>query len=151
MKPDWSQLSYLNEKMNWGDVSKMDAAFLYTLDSWCVFEKKGIFVTPHGGNTGNHQPGSLHYQGKACDFIVMGATLDDVLDIFVSLSRFPFSEIGIYPNWKYNGKVIGGFHVGLDNRQLMVRKKLWMGISEPDGRTVYIGITKNNLMSYKLI
>lgn len=148
MKPDWSQFAYINEKMNWGDASKMDAAFLYTLDSWCIFEKKGIFITPHGGTSGNHKPGSMHYVGKACDFIVLNASLDDSLDVFVSLSRFPFTEIGIYPDWHYNGKKVGGFHVGLDNRQMMVRKKLWIGLKGVGEENLYIGVTKKNLIKY---
>jgi hypothetical protein len=151
MKVDWSQLKYLTPKLNWGEPEKMSPTLLYTLDSWCIFEKKGIFVTPHGGTLGKHATNSLHGTGKACDFIVLGSERDDLLDLYISLSRFPFTEIGIYPNWKYNEKVVGGFHVGLDNNQLMVRKKLWIGISDAKGNNNYIGISKSNLQSCKVI
>lgn len=148
---DWSQLKYLNQKMNWGDPEKISPTMLYTLDSWCVFAKKGIFVTPHGGTAGNHTTNSLHYKGMATDFIVLGASREDLLDLFISLTRFPFTEIGIYPNWKYNDKVVGGFHIGLDNSQLMVRTKLWIGSADATGNNIYVGVSKNNLSSFKLL
>lgn len=151
MKADWTQLKYLNQKMNWGEPEKMHPTFLYTLDSWCVFEKKGIFITPHGGTKGEHATKSLHYNGMAGDFVVLGSSRDELVDLFISLTRFPFTEIGIYPNWKYNEKVVGGFHVGLDNSQLMVRTKLWIGVADSKGNNNYVGVNLANLKAYKLI
>lgn len=150
-KVDWSQLKTLKENMNWGDASKMDSTLLYTIDSWSIIEKKQIFVTPNGGTTGEHSPNSLHYSGRAIDFVIPSAQKEDLFSMFISLLRFPFTEIGIYPDWRYNGKQVGGFHAGLDSGNLLVRKKLWMGVRDTNRKNIYIGITKANLIAYKLI
>lgn len=145
-KTDWSILRVLNRKMNWGDPEQMDALFIYALDSWCEAENVVPFVTPEGGTIGKHAPGSLHFSGRACDFMVPASNFNSLFDLFISLSRYPFSEIGIYPDWVYNKQRHGGFHVGLDNR-IQQRKKLWLGV-KVNGENQYLGITKANLKHY---
>lgn len=153
MKTDWSQLRHLTRDLNWGNPDFMNGLFMYALDSWCHFTHQDIFITPHGGTLGKHDPKSLHYLGSAIDFVVPNSDWN-LFDLFISLNRIPFTEIGIYPQWRYDGHEVGGFHVGMDTRSSFgsYYRKYWLGIKDKTlDKNIYLGINRKNLRQYGVV
>jgi len=126
---------------------------MYALDSWCEYMKLNIYVTPHGGTSGTHVPGSLHYKGEAADIMIFHRNGNTLLDLFISLNRFPFTEIGLYPHWDFKGSRVGGIHVGMNSVAILqnTRRKYWIGIKTTLGKQTYTNITESNLKLYGII
>ena len=107
---------------NWGNAELMQLSFLEVLYAWRIYTGIPIFVSY--GTQGTHADNSLHYIGFAVDLIPLRGKIP-LVDVFISALRFHFTGIGIYPKWKYNGKVVGGMH--LERNPLKIhRKKLWL-------------------------
>lgn len=91
----------------------MSHELLLKLDDFRDYLGSPIFITC--GTQGEHAANSQHYQGKAVD-VVFPDTKMGLLDRFIAAERFGFRGIGIYPEWKYQGRDFGGLH--LDVRPL---------------------------------
>lgn len=93
------------------------------------------------GTQGIHSVSSQHYLGKAVDILFPLQTLQDLPDLFLGASRFPFTGIGIYPHWGLSGVPIGGLH--LDIREAPQRA-LWLCTIQ-DGKQAYSKLTWKSL------
>jgi len=96
---DWFSIKHFSPLENWGDPFCMSRRLLYLLDAWrdfiecpvvvhCGFEEKG------------HSEKSQHYLGNAVDLHVVGMSL---LYAYLSVERFGFTGIGVYPYWSSPG------------------------------------------------
>lgn len=141
----WDDLKYFSPKENWGNPSKMRHSLLWRLDE--ARQRVGFPFIVTSGNQGKHHPNSLHYSGRAVDFVVKRPLNVALCDILFDLLRFDFTGVGIYPHWK----PYGGFHVEHSSARKPV-KRLWLGIYEKDdaGKQIqtYHAITVENLQKY---
>lgn len=137
--------------MNWGDPSAMEPDFLFEVDAFLSALKQRFFIT--SGTQGKHAEHSLHYSGRAVDFVFVDTYPGHILDAFLFCLRFRFTEVGVYPKWKLNGKEVGGLHCGMLKNAGgdLPRKKLWMGVPSEDGKQVYIGVSSKNLIKYGVL
>jgi hypothetical protein len=124
---------------------RMDPAFIRQLDAFREKVAEPIFINFSNGDE-EHQAGSLHYSGRACDIVFNRAvSLNDVFEA----SRF-FTEVGIYPKWKNTNasKSDGGLHVGFDAQlyRLPMHRKYWVGTGKE-----YLPLTLETLKQTKLI
>jgi len=148
---DWSRLQLLTEDMNWGDSKEMNPQLLVEFDRFLAGLKRRFFVT--SGTQGKHAEHSLHYSGRAVDFVFMDSYPGHILDAFLLAVRFGFTEIGLYPAWRFNGQTVGGMHLGIHEatHTEALRKKLWLGVPDDKGAQVYIGISAKNLVKYDIL
>lgn len=141
-----------------GDPSKMNRELILRLDDLRSYLNKPIIVTC--GTQGKHSENSQHYLGRAVD-VVFPEFHGHPCDLLFSIERFGFTGIGYYPDWKYKGQRIGGFH--LDNRELPFDadntlnyvSARWMGLSKSkyvDGVMTkyhqYIPLTHSNIIKH---
>ena len=147
---EWSRLRYFTADEAWGDYERMDRDLLFPLDEFRHF--LGMEVVVLCGTQGQHVANSQHPFGKAVDIIVP-KWKKHILDLMLTATRFPFKGLGMYPDWVYNKKRVGGLH--LDSRDLSivvpkVDKALWMGIKK-NGKTTYLPLDFKHLKQYKII
>jgi len=109
---DWATLKYFKATSitdKWGDPTKMDPFLMKYLDEFrdCVGTPLVVTSAYRKGDPGQHG------LGKAVDVIApqWGGSL---FDLYLLAERFGFTGIGIYRDWLYNGKRLGGLH--LDTR-----------------------------------
>lgn len=148
---DWSRFQQINEEMNWGDKALMVPEFLYELDSFLVYLKQAFFISC--GTGGQHAEHSLHYSGRATDVLFVSPRPGSLLDSYTGALRFGFTEVGVYPRWKFNGREVGGLHLGLAGHDPneAIRRKTWMGVPAENGSQTYIGATAKNFVTYGLL
>lgn len=144
-RQDWESLSHFDATENWGDPDLMEFEFVSELDALRDFEKTRMVVSC--GTQGKHARGSLHYIGRAADIVYPDCTWDQLLDRFLTALRFEFTEIGIYPDWRFDGRIVGGLHLGLDDLNPCERK-FWIGVRNADGGNEYHAMTANNLIRF---
>jgi hypothetical protein len=96
----------------WGDPSKMDAFLLMFLDDFREALGTPLIVTS-GYRKGD---AAQHGLGKAVD-VVAPKWEGSLFDLYLMSERFGFSGIGLYRDWFYEGKKIGGLH--LDTRMII--------------------------------
>jgi hypothetical protein len=142
---DWTGLKFFRRTENWGNPDKMEKWFLYELDAYREHIGTAILVTC--GTGGIHVKGSQHYIGQAADIMFPGKSRAELFDLYMAATRFKFGGIGLYPNWKLEGKELGGLH--LDWRQAPV-KALWLG-AEVNGTQKYLALNTENLRKYGLV
>lgn len=118
---------------NWGDATKMLSVILEPLDRLREYVGSPIYVTS-GYREGST---SQHGKGVAVDVICPEV---DLLNFYLMAERFQFQGIGVYPDWQYAGKQVGGLH--LDMRAEKAAR--WMGVNY-DGKQLYISLNKLNL------
>lgn len=142
---NWDSVKHFGKEENWGNPDLMNSWLVTVLDNYRTEVNSPIIITC--GTQGNHVKNSYHYGGLAVDVVIPGRE-HDLLELFVLALAFPFRGIGIYPNWRYHGKKVGGFH--FDMRSLMdgQRKAMWIGISNKDEQTYYMGITQLRLITH---
>jgi len=141
---NWPQLKNFSPNENWGNPEKMDHRLLKLLDVYRTVVDEQIFVSC--GTQGQHVQNSLHYQGKAVD-ILFPNQHRSLFDCFLIAERFNFGGIGIYPDWVYNGKKIGGLHLDIRIVDYAAR---WIGVKEFE-TTLYLSLNKDHLQTYKII
>lgn len=156
--PDqWSTLRHFRPDSidDFGDPKKMSFSLLQTLDAYRSYIDRPIIVT--FGTQGIHSPRSLHYTGHAVDIYVLLSRADTPLDIFISACRFPFSGIGIYPNWSgiHRGQrypFAFGMHLEQGSSALEVNQtlKLWVGYYDDNRTQKYKGLDSQAVREYKL-
>jgi uncharacterized protein YcbK (DUF882 family) len=93
---------------------------------------------------------SQHREGKAFDIMCLNDKIR-LIDFYLAAERFPFTGIGVYPDWKARDKVYGGIHV--DVRSLEDNKGArWFGVRNMlTGKNDYLGLTSDNLRKYGII
>lgn len=116
-KPSLKIVSF-DSPHEWGEPEKMDREFLLCLDAWLQFIRTTWLEVNYAvrfGTQGEHSPGSLHYQGKAADLIISMPADKRALDLLLTVARFNFTGVGLYPHW--NNKTSSGItipnHMGL--------------------------------------
>jgi hypothetical protein len=150
----WDSLKYFKRDStidNWGDPDAISETILYPLDALRDFLNTPIIVS--SGTGGQHRAGSYHYvENGACAVdIVIPRYSGNTIDLILAVLRFGFTGVGYYPDWRYNGKVVGGFH--LDQRPLGMEEsgvpkfkgKRWMGVKDIHGVRQYIPLTYDNI------
>lgn len=116
----WSDLKYFKKDSKvdkWGDPSKMDIFLLLFLDELRDALKTPLIVTS-GYRKGDP---AQHGLGRAVD-VVAPKWEGSLFDLYLAAERFGFSGIGLYRDWAYEGKKIGGLH--LDTRMIVGNYKL---------------------------
>jgi hypothetical protein len=148
---DWDQIKHFTSH-EFSDPDKMVLEFVLELDAWRDYLGSEVLIT--ASTDGEHVDGSYHYLGLAVDIMCLVPGTRTLLDFYFSASRFGFTGIGLYPDWRYNNKVgqivKGGLH--LDLRPLKPREKraLWMGV-KLNGTQTYLPLTEANLLLAKAI
>jgi uncharacterized protein YcbK (DUF882 family) len=129
---------------NWGDPSKISRDLLLKLNAFREFIGKPIYVTS-GYRAGNSS--SEHSRGLAVDIVCPGIPL---LQLYLAAERFDFKGIGVYPNWKYQGQIVGGLH--LDVRTLHTPYgDRWLGIKDYKGQNQYLELSAQSLKLHGVI
>lgn len=143
MNDIWSKLKYFKKTENWGSPNKISEDLLLELDRARGFIGERMIIT--SGTQGVHTVESYHYQGLAVDFV----TPDSVswLNFFISLSRFSFKGIGYYPDWYFDGKKVGGFHVDL---RPTLKRAYWIAKKTTRGQQ-YLPFDEKHLRMFKLL
>lgn len=135
-----------------GDPGLMDAHLVTMLDQFREYIGRPCLVT--SGTQGIHSLNSLHYSGRAIDFVVDCGDRSR-FDVFLELSRFPFTGIGVYPDWKWEGRArVIGFHV--DNRAITytdgrVQARWLRAFDRDEGKMVDHSVCESILNCYGVI
>lgn len=133
---DWQNCKLLKPGMAWGDASKMNKWVVLELDAALSHLGRPFHIDC--GCQGSHVANSEHAPGDAVDVCFPGASRLDLLDIFLEVSRFKFTGIGVYPDWK-----MPGLHV--DFRKAPYRA-LWLGAT-CGAKQEYKALTRNEMLS----
>lgn len=159
-KETWEKLRYFRKSFttdNWGNPDVISDEHLLRLDDFRHFLGLPLIVT-HAAKLSGHNPGSYHYSkldengnqiGYCATDIMIPGYPDNAYNLVLDATRF-FSGVGYYPDWKWNGKRIGGLHV--DSRPYGVdpdgtpnyKHSRWMGVMI-GGKRMYIDLNKENL------
>ena len=138
---EFRKLKYFNEHESWGDISLLHLPLIQEMDKGRSMSGRPWYVTY--GTQGKHADGSLHYAGKAVDF-VMNAEGLNIYDTLFLMMRLKFDGIGIYPDAVYPGiKKVVGFHVEFNEKRSA--KGLWIGRKNEDGSLRYTGVTQKTI------
>ena len=116
----WKKLKYFKKHSlidRWGNVDLISDDLLLILDDFRHYIRKPVLVT--SGTGGKHSENSQHSYGRAVDVCIPDFNHSPV-DLCFTAMRFPFTGIGYYPFWMYNGEICGGLH--LDIRPLNFQK-----------------------------
>jgi len=111
----WEDLKYFKKDSKidkWGNPDKMDPFLLLYLDEFREAIGTPLIVTS-GYRAGDP---AQHGLGRAVD-VVAPEFKGPLFDLYLIAERFNFGGIGVYRDWLYDGKRIGGLH--LDTRLLM--------------------------------
>jgi hypothetical protein len=139
----WKHIKYMHHSgENWGDPYKVSRMLVFNIENMRIFLNKGIGLTCPAYSTSGHSPSSMHYQGKAADIRVYGATL---LEMYITAERFNFSGIGLYPN---NGRPF--MHVDVRDHDATDKQARWIALptDEPGKHWKYVGLTEENIRKY---
>ncbi len=132
----WKNIIHFSRNEAWGDYKKMDTRIFDYLDAMREYCGKSIII--HCGyEEDGHTTNSQHYLGMATDYHIVGMSL---LDQYLLAEKFPWSAIGVYPDWKNPG-------IHADCRNLSpdrIRGKRWAR-KTIDGKKEYVAL------DYKLI
>jgi hypothetical protein len=148
---DWQKVRHFGPGENWGEADRMYFPFVAMLDRFREFV--GVQIVISKGTQGKHVLTSNHYKGYAGDLVFPALAPWQLVDLFFNATRFDFTEVGIYPDWKYAEKITGGMHLAFnpDERQGDVaRKKYWIGTPEKTatGDQLRVAVTVENLRRY---
>jgi uncharacterized protein YcbK (DUF882 family) len=142
---DWKKLRFFRPS----DVfapDKIDFTLMYKLDQLRIFINKPIIITSSNDPGQVHENNSYHYKGLAVDIVVPQA--DNMMDVYLAATRFNWGGIGIYPDWKYDGKTVGGMHLDVRPVDASGHNASWMGVGSPQQ---YVAFNKTNLKLYGVI
>lgn len=137
----------------WGDPHKIDRELLLRLDA--MRARIGLptivlsgYRDPGAGQDGRGDNGkSQHGHGLAAD-IVVPSYGGHLLDLYIEATRFNFNGIGIYRDWVYDGRKVGGLHLDVRNVEMGAR---WFCYKDKRGVQLYIPLTHENLKLYGVI
>lgn len=126
----------------WGSPSMISRELLEKLDAFRAMINCPVIVT--SGFRASSQ-GSQHQLGLAVDIVAVGFS-GTLHDLYLAAERFNFKGIGVYPDWTYVGKKVGGLH--LDVRTGPPAR--WIGIGRGKDNT-YVKFTEANLKKYGVV
>ncbi len=149
----WKELKYF-KRSEFPEPEKMDETLMRNLDALRGYLGVSIIITY--STNGSHSKKTQHTEGFAVDVVVPNFK-GSIFSLYLVVERFNFTGIGVYPNWKYKGKMIGGLH--LDNRILetvYTQGARWLGVPEYSNRigkikNAYYPLNTVNLIKYKLL
>lgn len=146
--PNFKGLKYFNPESKidkWGDPSKISRELLLKLDELRTNTGNPIFVTSGFRTKGlNGITVSQHMVGKAADIVCPALSLKTLM---VLAEKVGFNGLGVYPEWKWGSKTVGGLH--LDVRD---HKARWMGVPVPgDHGEIYIALNEENLKKWRVV
>lgn len=136
------------------DFSKMDKSLLERLDAVREYVGSRMIITSSNEPFHKHQTESQHYKGFAVD-VIFPDWQGSLFSLYLILERFGFNGLGIYPRWRYNNEIKGGFH--LDMRPLTdLHGARWIGFPEQVENsdkfiTKYFALNSKNLIDLKIV
>lgn len=142
----WEKLKHFRKTENWGSPSKMSIKLLTYLDHFRELINYPFVIT--SGTQGEHSKNSMHYLGKAVDFVILTDSLCP-LDLIINATRFPFTGIGYYPHWEYKGMSFPGFHLDIRPLPSNHQGARWMGVKDESGKQKYVALNEKNLKKYR--
>lgn len=166
---NWPSYRVVQKDWNWGDPDCIDPIFLRTLDEYLDALQLRIYMTnaqrPAGASKYKNSAHLKDAKGLVygCDLIPLRrGTKRELFDCFLLATKFPFTGIGIYPQWKYKhgeSYEYGGLHLDCSpNRKLRPGQRVgyWMGVSKWfDDKQKYgwnsIAIDSGSLHQYGLL
>lgn len=127
---DFQKLDHFHSGEAWGDIDKLNYRMLWLLDCARAFVKRPFHISC--GTEGKHKS-EFHSLGLAVDFIVELKGRNK-LDVYLEMLRFPFTGIGIYPQWTTTPSGVRipdplGFHVdvgSVENLSRGVVQRRWL-------------------------
>lgn len=129
------------------EPEKMSPKLLKLLDALRDYLGRPIVIT--SSTEGKHSKNSQHYLGKAVDIIVPNYR-GSLLSLYLLVERFNFTGIGLYPDWKYNGKRIGGLHLDVRD-EINEQGARWIGKLQRDGSQKYLPLTTATLVKTRIV
>ncbi len=144
--PQWLQMRYFHPT-EFHRPYDMQFSFMLAVDNFRHFIATPILVTSSNDPSEKHSNTSLHYPGRAIDLVAPGFD-GTLLDLFIAATRF-FGGIGVYPDWRYNGRKVGGLHV--DDRD---EPGFWLGIRSKTKKklpNIYLQLNEANLRKYGVL
>jgi uncharacterized protein YcbK (DUF882 family) len=140
---DWKKIRHFTAGEPWGDVSKIDFRLVYLLDRYRHYRHKPIYVTC--GTQGKHALNSQHYVGRAVDIVIDS---EDDVDEILMVMRFPFTGIGVYPEWRHPAcKNPLGLHLDVREVDATIARAQWIGLPGTGG-TNYFPLNSDTLKKY---
>lgn len=118
------ELKYVKKDWNWGDLEQVNPYLIDILNRYGEYlhNTYGAKIALHNAySTSGHSKKSQHYKGNACDIHVVGI---DLFTAWLASLRFPFTGIGIYPEWNNPGLHLDVRYLDRINRQ-PVKKAMW--------------------------
>jgi hypothetical protein len=134
------------------EPEKMNHDLLHRLDAYREYIGVPVFIS--SSTDGVHAKNSQHYLGNAVDIIPINPK-GSLIAQFLIAERFGFTGIGIYPDWCYNGKTLGGLH--LDRRpENNLQAARWIGKKLPNPttgeiETQYFPLSIRYLKKFKIL
>lgn len=128
----------------WGDPTMIEHDLLLKLDTLRMLTHSPIHVTSGYRTTSSGAKNSQHFYGRAADVICPGISLGE---FYRAAEKVGFTGLGVYPAWRYDGKIAGGLHC--DVRPGMIKAR-WMGVLHGNEQ-IYIELNEENLRKYKVI
>ena len=108
---------------NWGDKSKISLKLIGELNRFNKYIDTQMVIT--SGYRPKKSPAdsfSYHQTGEAVD-VVFPLFKGSLVDMFLKALRFNFNGVGIYKDWHFEGKTVGGLHLDVRNKD---SKSIWM-------------------------
>lgn len=139
---EWAKIYHFSSNEAWGDADKIEFTLVQKLDQLRSYLNKKMIIL--SGTQGLHSKNSFHYVGKAVDFCILDKGRLTMLDYFFMIEKF-FSRVGIYPYWKLNDTMVGGFHVDIGSPQVPFTSQHWIGLRKRGKDNIYIALTEANL------
>ena len=153
----WDKIKNFSENENWGESHRMNHTLLLLLDDFRDFIDSRIVISQ--GTQGVHSDDSQHYLGNAADIVCPDYT-DGLFSLWMAAERFNFTGIGLYVDWKYQGRHTGGLHLDVRalNYQrdgtLQYKQARWMSYMEKKDdidQRVYLELNECNLKRFGLL
>jgi len=166
---NWDSYIHLRKDFNWGDPDAIDPIFLHTLDNYLdALHCKAYIanaVRPPGGSKYKNSAHIKDDKGLVygCDlYPLRKKTRVELFDCFLLATKFPFTGIGIYPQWKFlreGALEYGGLHLDCTpHRKLRPGQRVgyWMGVSKwyeekKSWGQEMVGIDRHSLRQYGLL
>lgn len=150
----WDKVLYFKKDSktdNWGDPDLIEDELLLKIDRFRYACGSPVIITSGAG--GKHREGSFHYKGQALDLIILNRPkIVHPIDAIFKAFKCGFTGIGYYPDWRYHGMQVGGYHLDIGDRPGN-RIGTWMGVLKPDSKGIklvrdYIALDHQNLKRY---
>lgn len=147
--PSLKNLKKDSRQDRYGNTDILKPDLLLKTDSLISHFKSDFIIT--SGTDGKHSPNSAHYRGEAFDIILIPSKkVSHPVDVIFQAFKLGFTGIGYYPDWKYFGLQVGGYH--LDIRQTKTAAT-WLGVQnwnkdKKKFEREYIALNHTNLKKY---